>query len=299
MEYVTAGMALTPIPLGRKGPNKPGWNQPQNAITTIDAAENITGNLGLLHVSCRRPTACIDIDDLESAFEVLGSEGINLKQLLDAPHAVQICSGRSNRGKLLYALPPDVSSLTTIQIADPVTGKMVVEFRSASSGGKSMTDVLPPSIHPDTGRAYTWGGRGHWSQPPELPSEILDYWKQQLGKMEYKQSNTGNDTDSGSIVTLPPESIQHLRGALLHIRADLRADWINIGMALHELGEVGRGLWLEWSATSEKFDAPDAAKTWESFSPNKIGYKSVFTVRMQCKTWSSVVRGLFCRLYVI
>ena len=87
-----------------------------------------------------------------------------------------------------------------------------------------------------------------------------------MGKLEYKQSNTGNDNDSGSIVTLPPESIQHLRGALLHIRADLRADWINIGMALHELGEVGRGLWLEWSATSEKFDAPDAAKTWDSFS---------------------------------
>ena len=89
-----------------------------------------------------------------------------------------------------------------------------------------MTNVLPPSIHPDTGKAYTWGGRGHWSQPPELPSEILDYWKQQLRKMEYEQSNNRNDTDSGSIVTLPPESIQNLRGALLHIRADLRADWI-------------------------------------------------------------------------
>ncbi len=276
VEYVTNGMALTSIPLGKKGPITPGWNQPQNAITTIDAAENITGNIGLLHVSCRHPTACIDLDDLDSAFEVLGSEGINLKQLLDAPDAVQISSGRPNRGKLLYLLPTGTPLLTTIQIADPVTGEMIIEFRSASSAGKSMTDVLPPSIHPDTGEAYIWSGRGHWSKPPELPAEILDYWKRQLENTQHKQSDSRNDAVSDPKVTLPPESIQHLRGALLHIRADSRADWINMGMALHELGEVGRGLWLEWSATSEKFDAPDAAKTWDSFSPNNIGHKAVF-----------------------
>ena len=276
VEYVQNGLALVPIPLGSKGPDKPGWNLPENAITTIKGAEGISGNVGLLHAYCSQPTACIDLDDLESATQLLGAAGVDLKRLLEAPDAVQISSGRHNRGKLLYLLPPDIPSLETVQIKEPVNGDMVVEFRSASSGGKSVTDVLPPSIHPKTGKKYTWAGHGHWSEPPELPPQILDYWKQQLGNTEQKQHKNFNDTDLGSIVTLPPESIQHLRSALLHMRSDSRSAWINVGMALHELGQVGRGLWLEWSATSEKFDTFDAAKTWDSFSPDDIGHKFVF-----------------------
>ncbi len=44
VEYVQNGLALVPIPLGSKGPDKPGWNLPENAITTINGAESITGN---------------------------------------------------------------------------------------------------------------------------------------------------------------------------------------------------------------------------------------------------------------
>jgi len=44
VEYVQNGFALVPIPLGSKGPDKPGWNLSENAITTINGAESITGN---------------------------------------------------------------------------------------------------------------------------------------------------------------------------------------------------------------------------------------------------------------
>lgn len=55
-----------------------------------------------------------------------------------------------------------------------------------------------------------------------------------------------------SMITLPPETVQHLRSALLSMRADDYALWVKVGMALKSLGDVGRGLWLEWSLTSEK-----------------------------------------------
>ena len=276
VDYVKNGFALVPIPLGSKGPVLPGWNLPENAVTTIDAAANITGNVGILHLHCKTPTACIDLDDQEAATKLLSDAGVDINLLLRAQDAVQISSGRPNRAKLLYRLPELLSSLETIQIADPASGAMIIEFRSASKGGTSVTDVLPPSIHPKTGKPYIWAGSGHWSELPELPPVLLNYWKQQLEEKEHQQHKNVINTELDSVTTLPPESIQHLRSALLYIRSDSRSDWINIGMALHELGEIGRGLWLEWSATSEKFDAGDAAKTWDSFSPTAIGHRFVF-----------------------
>jgi hypothetical protein len=38
IDYVKNGFALVPIPLGSKGPVSPGWNLPENAVTTVDAA---------------------------------------------------------------------------------------------------------------------------------------------------------------------------------------------------------------------------------------------------------------------
>jgi hypothetical protein len=291
-EYVKHGFALVPIPLGTKGPVQPGWNLPENAVTTTDAAEKMNGNVGLLHAYCSQPTACIDIDNLTTTTILLDAEGVNIVHLIDAHDAVLISSGRPNRAKLLYRLPENNIPLETIKINDPKTGESVVEFRCASSNGKSMQDVLPPSIHPETGKEYIWAGQGHWSKLPEMPAEILEYWTRQL-----KQRGTSNRTTStGSVtnpaITLPPETIQYLRSALLHMRSDGRETWIKVGMALHELGETGRGLWLEWSVTSEKYDASDAARTWDSFSPTSIGHKFVFA-EAQRQGWVNPTKSIF------
>jgi hypothetical protein len=78
------------------------------------------------------------------------------------------------------------------------------------------------------------------------------------------------------ITEVDPTTITELRSALLAMRADDRDLWVRMGLALKTLGEVGRGLWLEWSPTSEKFGAADASRTWESFKPTGIGHKAVF-----------------------
>lgn len=67
-----------------------------------------------------------------------------------------------------------------------------------------------------------------------------------------------------------------LRAALLFMRADDYHLWIRMGLALRELGDVGRGLWMEWSATSEKFDAKQAARKWDTFNPGDTGHQAVF-----------------------
>ncbi len=67
-----------------------------------------------------------------------------------------------------------------------------------------------------------------------------------------------------------------LRSALASMRSDDRDLWIRMGMAMRELGEPGRGLWMEWSQTSEKYDPKDAAKVWNSLRPKDTGYQAVF-----------------------
>lgn len=76
--------------------------------------------------------------------------------------------------------------------------------------------------------------------------------------------------------SVTPETIRDLRSALLSMRADDRDLWIKLGLALFLLGDVGRGLWLEWSASSEKFDPLDAARTWDSFKRTQTDYRVVF-----------------------
>lgn len=70
-------------------------------------------------------------------------------------------------------------------------------------------------------------------------------------------------------------AVHDLRSALAHMRADDYDLWIRMGHALKALGEQGRGLWLEWSQTSDKY-APEDARRWDTFQPQRTGYQAVF-----------------------
>jgi putative DNA primase/helicase len=88
---------------------------------------------------------------------------------------------------------------------------------------------------------------------------------------------THTDATGGTPTLLVPSDTQKdLRSALASLRSDDRDRWIKIGHALKALGDVGRGLWFEWSQTSEKYNAEDAARVWESFKPSSIDYRTVF-----------------------
>ncbi len=278
--YVEHGYALVPIPKGEKGPKGKGWNNQENVITDPKKATLIFGNVGLAHLYCSPyVTAALDIDDLSLASTYFKKHGIDLQALLDAQDAVQISSGRINRAKLLYRLPFESKPMETKQIQDPISKDMVLELRCASSNGKTVQDLLPPSIHPETGIEYKWAGKGDWRNIPFIPEALLSLWEDLLNENGVQSKST----DSRSILqhlattqTLSDQDIQHLRSALLHLRADDRKDWIKAGLALKNLGEVGRGLWIEWSMTSKKYDPLDAADTWDTLEPTSIDYRHIF-----------------------
>lgn len=278
-DYIAHGFALVPIPKGQKRPVTTGWNRLESAITDPQKASSLKGNIGLAHAYSTPPTMALDIDDLPKARAWLGERGVDLDALLEADDGVQISSGRKGRAKLLYRLPPEAAPIRIKQITDPKTGDMVLEFRCAAGNGLTMQDVLPPSIHPETGKPYEWAGKGTWQDLPQIPEQLLGVWQSQLQPTVRPPSFAVVVGGDSPVAALSPETIQHLRSALLSMRADDHGLWIKAGLALKALGDTGRGLWMEWSLTSEKSQDKEPlalARTWDGFTPTQIDYKFVF-----------------------
>lgn len=271
-DYVRAGWVLVPFDRSTKGPQHKGWNLRERCVATEEAATKTRGNVGLAHAYSR--TAVIDFDDLARARDWLAAKGITLAALWDAADAVRISSGRENRGKLLYKLPDGLAPLASRKIIGD--GKAVLfELRCATSNGLTVQDVLPPSIHPVTGRPYVWEYAdpmfGDWRSPPVLPPELVQLWQ-----------------------TLAPESTEpveqkeplglgrrELKILLNRLDPDTDYDeWLGVGMALHHEcrgGEIGLELWDTWSSKGTKYKGvEDLQRRWDGF---KQGTGRLLTAR--------------------
>lgn len=183
--YVEAGFVLVPIPAHQKGPRNKSWNLKENCIARSADVFQLAGkNIGLAHAYSG--TCAIDIDDVRMATDWLHSKGVDLFGLLMDPATVQISSGRDNRAKLLYRLPEGVDPLPQKKVQVDGNGKPVVgddeanhdmvDFRCGTANGRTVQDVLPPSIHPDTGKEYQW--KGDWRHLPVLPDALMTIWQE-------------------------------------------------------------------------------------------------------------------------
>ena len=274
-----------PIPRGTKGPVTAGWNEPGQAVTSVDAASRLDGNVGLAHAYCTPRTAAIDVDDLAGATAWLARHGIDLAALINAPDTVLIESGRPNRAKLLYRLHDDMPAIPSKVIKEG--GKTILEFRCATAEGKTVQDVLPPSIHPDTGKPYEWAGNGHWASLPALPLSVAALWQSMLsatsvtpqGLFELGPRPAWLDAKplSNTLLTLagaPPETPEEITKVQAWLdlipAACSREQWRNTVWAIHDLQwACGEELARQWSKTApEQFDDDAFDAVWRTFKPD-------------------------------
>lgn len=77
-----------------------------------------------------------------------------------------------------------------------------------------------------------------------------------------------------------------LRHALALLDADDRYVYANeAGMALKTLpNDLGKPIWLDWAATSKKFDPAQAEKDWRSFKPVHTHWRHIFNLSKQMKS---------------
>jgi hypothetical protein len=153
----------------------------------------------------------------------------------------------------------------------------IVEFRCATSNGLTMQDIIPPSIHPDTGKPYEW--RGDFNNLQPLPESIKKIWLDLI--------NNSSNADAG-VKAKVDTTWTEIDKMLECIPADTdRQTWLNVAMAIHEFDylsneKLGYSKFLEWSKTggiSFKGEG-DIKTTWGSIkvSANGIGIGTLFNI---------------------
>lgn len=269
-EYVRAGFALVPIPLGQKGPNSRGWNERARCIDDPATAEQLDGNIGLAHAYSN--TCALDIDDMDKAREWFNARGIALSELLDDPEAVRISSGRPNRAKLIYRLKKPLPSFK-------LPG---VELRCAARSGLTIQDILPPSVHPDTGQPYEWKFDelfAHWSKPPEMPKALREVWEGLISK------ETKIVRPAQPKVAAPADMPKLTELLTKHDPDGPYDDWLKVGMALHhetQGSDPGLALWDQWSARGKKYKGhADLVTHWRSFRSDNKDPVTVASLRVE------------------
>ena len=207
----TFDLALVPIEPGEKAPKGLGWNKPGGYITDAATAEafwqrNPNHNLGVVLGPSR--VCSLDVDDVRWTrhvlYELLGVD-------LDAMALVYpTIVGNPARYRVVFEVPegieltrhslswpnekdPDGSihkglmdKAKTAQERGDVVGEAAV--RAVAEEYKRFTvfelraglvqDVFPPSIHPGTGKPYTWRTPPNAADGlPTLTKELLSVWK--------------------------------------------------------------------------------------------------------------------------
>lgn len=139
--------------------------------------------------------------------------------------------------------------------------------------GSGVQAAMPPSIHPDSGKPYTWVRPFDFDDlalglGPFIPSDRVFSWAPQRDNVE-----TGEQKPRLGM------TLHEAKGILTHLPlgewCEDRDGWLQVGMALHhEFGgsEEGFGLWAEFSKQSAKFDEKNQRQVWKSFrtKPNSV-----------------------------
>ena len=281
-EMIQSGWALVPIPLGQKGPKNKDWNQRRNCILKPERLSALTGkNIGLAHAYCSPvPTCAIDIDHYKHAKVWLGMHGVDLYTLLTADDAVVVWSGKRYSIKLLFRLPPGCPPLVTKKIVGP-DGKSALEFRCATKDGKTVQDVLPPSLHPD-GHEYLWMTEGDPLELPTLPQNLVTVWHSLIDNSSRVANRRSTIAFCNSTRPETPRQIATIQDALSHISADCDYDkWRNVVWAVLSTGwRCAEDIALSWSKTAPKRFEEDTY--WELVNsyipdhPNKITVGTIY-----------------------
>lgn len=170
------GMSIVPLPPRSKRPLTENWGN--LVISDPDEArryylEHPDHNLGVALGPSR--VCSFDVDDLEATRLIFTEFGWNLDELCEQYPTIQ---GSPGGFRVMFRVP-DGAQLQYHALRWPKqdgSGHSVIwEIRAADT--QQRQDVLPPSIHPDTGKPYIWLTRPSAAAGlPPPPDYLLALW---------------------------------------------------------------------------------------------------------------------------
>lgn len=139
--------------------------------------------------------------------------------------------------------------------------------------------AIPPSVHPETGRRYTWERSFDFDLldlgiAPTVPAERLE-------KITEAVTDT-YDYEAVEPLTFKEGQLEKELADVPDDRIDDYHDWVTLGQALHHQfggSRYGYDLWVEQSKRSEKFDEKDMRGKWRGFGRSRRRPVTMATVR--------------------
>lgn len=210
-----------------------------------------------------RTIRAFDIDDETEGFEI----ELNIASLV----GVLPKRSRDNSEKrlMIFQLPGDLRKRVI------KTEHGIIEFLASGQ------QFVACGTHP-SGSRYQWEGGLPVSIPELTLAQVETVWSklkevfEVLPPQKERTNSPQRPSDEHPPESVPSETIRDLRSALLFMRSNDYDLWVRIGITLKKLGDIGRGLWLDWSSTSPSFDPAEASAKWDGFKSDNTSYKAVF-----------------------
>ncbi len=279
------GVALHWLHPGQKRPIADGWSTAARATRADLDAQYIEGaNVGIrLGEPSKTPAGYLHLIDLDIRTPEAAAEAwATARRLVPTLDELPTVISGSETGRHFYfwsevPLRSEKLAKSDERLSD---GRRAWEIELFGTGKQA---VLPPSIHPDTGKPYRW-------QRPIFP-ELLDLGV--VPTLTFPQDvrpaadDPENDWDWGK----PDPDWQRIRKALGKIKdASDRDTWLKIGMALKDVSSgseehaaEGFRLWCKWSQRCpEKYSEKAQRQTWRSFKRSGTGIGTLFQI---AKEW--------------
>lgn len=271
------GFSLILLKPKRKQPVDSKWSTlPRSAIYDILDGLDDGCNLGFRPGSTSktpdgRYLHGIDIDirdpDYTNEAMAVAEEKFGRKFLKSLPRVISGSGGSSRHFYFTLSRPMRAKTIahSTEKFFDESTGKMRWYWEIEVFGeGKQL--VLPPSIHPDTGKPY------RWIKPPEEFVPALEEGR--LDEIIDELTRKSEDFEEGDMA---PLGIELAEADSILSKLDLerwfieREGWRNVGMALHHEFNGSKDayrLWTKYSKKAPNFDLNEQRYQWSTFGRN-------------------------------
>lgn len=279
---VELGYRIVPLPPGSKGPHRKGWpkfNADADQVRRWYSNGSANDGIGVLAAT----TPAIDVDILDP--EVAGLMADEIDKIFEG-HNLLMRTGKAPKFLIPFRSDEPFRKITSSVYTDG-TNEHKVEILGSGQ------QWVAYHVHPETERPYQWfdglSDAGiHDVAQSSLPVLTLEDAQRVIAAFERiaadrvalgkwrVTSRVQSDTrkvDGADDFAAHAEPVKDLNDAQLEellckLPLDERDGWLRAGRILHhqyEATDEGFDLWVKISEDSEKFDAADQRRVWDSF----------------------------------
>jgi hypothetical protein len=253
------------VKAGDKKPYPADWQKNPLELWQVDSP-----SIGLLLGPASGGTCAIDFDG-PSAKTWAEAQGINLEEIISNHPTPTWTSGKPGRCQMAFHVPQEAWELISTKKITNTQSPLIAAgegFEFRWTGGQS---VLPPSIHPNTGRPYEWLVDA-MEPVAEIPWQILEAW---ISLMAPKQEPSLlpevklEDLDEKKI-TQVNEILTELRNKYPSLAYD---DWRTVSWGVaKEIGrEAGEVIMREYYPEQQSGEYRNIYKNWSAGKSPSMG----------------------------